>query len=284
VHKAASSPPPPRTISPTPATPAPIGGGAVVNSAGAILPNPSRTPGAVNPNVTQADIASTICTSGWTSTVRPSSSYTTALKKQQLATGYAYRGDTSTGDYEEDHLIPLELGGSPASVLNLWPEPYNASEGAITKDRIENKLKALVCDGALSLTVAQHAIAANWFVAYQTYLGAPTATVAPPVPRATVPSTHSATLTCSASVSNSSPTDYSTVDVIVGTGLSGATVTATAHYKSTDTTHTGTAASNGVATIPFHIARATVGYQVRVDVTVSGAGSTSSCSTAFTPR
>jgi hypothetical protein len=44
------------------------------------------------------------------------------------------------------------------------------------------------------------------------------------------------------------------------------------------------AGSNGEATIPFHIARATVGYQVLVDVTASGAGSTKSCSTAFTPR
>jgi hypothetical protein len=257
----------------------------VINSAGAVLPNSSRTPGAVNPNVTQANISSTICTAGWTSTVRPPSSYTTALKKQQLATGYAYHGDTNTGDYEEDHLIPLELGGSPASVLNLWPEPYNASDGAITKDKIENKLNALVCDGALSLTVAQHAIAANWFVAYQTYLGASTTTpTAPPAPATTVPPVHSAALTCSASMSNSSPADYSTVNVIVATGLGGATATATAHYKTTDTTHTGSAASNGVATIPFHIARATVGYQVNVDVTVSGAGSTRSCSTAFTPR
>jgi hypothetical protein len=85
-------------------------------------------------------------------------------------------------------------------------------------------------------------------------------------------------------MSNASPSDYSTVDVIVGTGLSGATVTATAHYKSKDTTHTRTAASNGVATIPFYIAGATVGYQVSVDVTASGAGSTRTCSTSFTPR
>jgi hypothetical protein len=256
----------------------------VINSAGAILPNSSRTPGAINPSVTQANIASTICTSGWTSTIRPPSSYTTSLKEQQLATGYAFHGDTNTGDYEEDHLIPLELGGSPASALNLWPEPYHASAGAITKDRIENKLNALVCDGALSLTVAQHAIATNWFIAYQTYLGAPTTTAAPPVPPRTVPSVRPATLTCSARMSNSSPTDYSTVDVIVDTGLNGASVTATAHYKTTDTTHTMAAGNSGVATIPFHIARATVGYQVVVDVTASGAGSTRSCSTAFTPR
>jgi hypothetical protein len=260
-------------------------GASVINSAGAVLPNPARTPGAINTNVTQSDIYSTICVSGWTSTVRPPSSYTTGLKEQQLASGYAYRGDTNTSDYEEDHLIPLELGGSPTSTLNLWPEPYFAPDGARTKDQIENKLNALVCDRALTLAAAQHAIASNWFVAYQTYIGTPTSsepavttTVAPPAP------TQSSALTCSASMSNSSPSQYSTVDVIVHAGVGGASVTATAHYKSTNTTHTGTAGSNGVASIPFYISRATIGYQVEVDVTVSAAGSTRSCSTSFTPR
>jgi hypothetical protein len=266
-----------------PSNPAPNDGGDETNSAGAVLPNPARVPGADNPDVTQANIASTICTSDWTSTVRPPSTYTTSLKEQQLATGYAYHGDTNPGDYEEDHLIPLELGGSPTSPLNLWPEPYKAARGAATKDQIENKLNALVCDREVTLTVAQRAIAANWFVAYQTYLGVPT-TGAPSVPPTPVPSALSAPLTCSAGMSNSSPTDYSTVDVIVDTGLRGAYVTATAHYRTTDTTHSRTAASNGVAVILFDISRATVGYRVPVDVAVSGAGSTRSCSTAFTPR
>src|SRR5581483_11972185 len=68
------------------------------------LPDPSCQPGAYNPDVTQSTIATTICVSGWTATVRPSSSYTTALKIQQIAE-YAY-SDTSTADYEEDHLVP----------------------------------------------------------------------------------------------------------------------------------------------------------------------------------
>jgi hypothetical protein len=55
--------------------------------------------------VTQSSVGQTICVSGWTTTVRPSSGYTTALKERQLATDYAYRGDTATGDYEEDHLL-----------------------------------------------------------------------------------------------------------------------------------------------------------------------------------
>lgn len=145
----------------------------VVNSAGAILPDPERTPGAANPDVTQANIHSTICVSGWTATIRPPSSYTTGLKEQQLASGYAFHGDMATSDYEEDHLISLEIGGSPTSELNLWPEPYNTVDGARTKDVIENKLNELVCAGSISLITAQHAIAANWFTAYQTYVGTP---------------------------------------------------------------------------------------------------------------
>jgi len=88
-------------------------GGITVNAAGAILPNSARTPGATNPAVTQANIGQTICVSGYTATIRPDSSITTELKKEQLASGYAYKGDTATGAYEEDHLISLEIGGAP---------------------------------------------------------------------------------------------------------------------------------------------------------------------------
>jgi hypothetical protein len=138
---------------------------------GAFLPNHARTPGAVNPAVTQANIHRTICVRGWTATVRPSSSLTTALKVKQLATGYAYHGDRVKGHYEEDHLISLELGGAPAAAANLWPEPYASAEGARVKDRVENKLHALVCAGTLRLSVAQHVIASNWWAAYKTYVG-----------------------------------------------------------------------------------------------------------------
>jgi hypothetical protein len=154
------------------AVPARPAGGITVNSAGAVLPNSARTPGATNPSVSQANIGRTICVSGWTATVRPSSSVTTGLKVEQLASGYTYEGDTTTGDYEEDHLISLEIGGAPDAEANLWPEPYNTSEGARVKDVVENKLHSLVCDGTISLATAQRAIATNWWVAYQTYVGA----------------------------------------------------------------------------------------------------------------
>jgi hypothetical protein len=159
----------------------------VVASSGAVLPNPHRTPGALNPAVTQATIRSTICVSGWTATIRPASSYTTAIKQQQLATGYTYKGDQNTSDYEEDHLVSLELGGSPTAVRNLWPEPYRAAEGARVKDRIENKLHELVCAGHVSLATARRTIASNWWHAYQTYVGATVATSAPTTRQTTAP-------------------------------------------------------------------------------------------------
>ena len=136
-----------------------------------LMPDPSKTPGAVNPNVTQANIHQTICVSGFTATIRPPSSYTTALKVQQLGSGYAVNGDYNTSHYEEDHLISLELGGAPSDPRNLWPEPYSGSANARVKDKIENKLHALVCSGAVTLRAAQAMIATNWEDAYQKYLG-----------------------------------------------------------------------------------------------------------------
>jgi hypothetical protein len=160
------------------------------------------TPGAIDPRITQADIHSTICVSGYSASVRPAAAYTTALKIRQLAAGYSYHGDPRTGDYEEDHLISLELGGSPTSPKNLWPEPYAAREGARVKDRIENKLHELVCAGELSLRTAQHAIAVNWWQAYQRYIGVDARPPAPvthaPQP-APPPAHHGCTTTSSGS-------------------------------------------------------------------------------------
>ncbi|WP_327065442.1 hypothetical protein [Kitasatospora sp. NBC_01302] len=132
------------------------------------LPDPSCTPGAVNPDVTQDTIDSTICVSGWTATVRPPTSYTNRLKAQQIvAYGYA---DTTMSDYEEDHFIPLELGGSPTSPLNLWPEPHATVDGGSSygKDGVETKLKNAVCAGKAGLTAAQNAIATDWTTALST--------------------------------------------------------------------------------------------------------------------
>jgi hypothetical protein len=118
--------------------------------------------------VTQSNINSTICVSGWTKTIRPSTSYTNKLKTTQIGE-YGY-SDTSLSDYEEDHLIALELGGNPTAATNLWPEPHATVNGGSSskKDTIENKLKKMVCGGTITLASARKAIATNWTTALST--------------------------------------------------------------------------------------------------------------------
>jgi hypothetical protein len=119
------------------------------HAAGAVVADPIRTPGVLNPDVTQATIRSTICVHGWTRTVRPPVEYTNALKARQMRR-YGETGALSA--YQEDHLISLELGGHPTDPRNLWPEPYPRASAV---DQIENVLNAKVCDGRLSLHDAQ---------------------------------------------------------------------------------------------------------------------------------
>ena len=109
----------------------------------------SLTPGALNPDVTQSTIGETVCKSGWTRTVRPPTDYTNDLKRKQMA---AYGRAGSLSDYQEDHLISLELGGDPTDPRNLWPEPYPR---AADVDKEENHLNGLLCSGELTLAEAQ---------------------------------------------------------------------------------------------------------------------------------
>lgn len=122
-----------------------------------MLPDATCTPGVIDPRVTQANIHSTICVSGYTGVVRPGTSVTNRLKRDGIAAyGYA---DKTMGDYEEDHLVSLELGGSPADPKNLWPEqPRSPNQ----KDRVENYLHRAVCAGTIKLSTAQREISTNW--------------------------------------------------------------------------------------------------------------------------
>ncbi len=80
---------------------------------------------------------------------------------------YAEYGIThhSTGQYEVDHLVSLELGGSN-DIANLWPEAASPKPGFHEKDKVENYLHAQVCSGAMSLKEAQIKIATNWLDVY----------------------------------------------------------------------------------------------------------------------
>lgn len=132
------------------------------------LPDRACTPGVTDPRVTPATISSTICTTGYTSTVRPSTSVTGPLK---LASIRAYGLPGSKGLYEYDHLISLELGGAPADPANLFPEPYAGTAGARVKDRAENALADAVCTHRIGLRAAQHIIATDWRGAYRRFVG-----------------------------------------------------------------------------------------------------------------
>ena len=134
------------------------------------LPNPALTPGAINPNVRPDNLADTICKSGWTKTVRPPAAYTGALKIAQIVE-YGY-GDRNRSHYEEDHLVPLELGGAPRDPRNLWPQPHSATlpdgtaVGSGEKDDLEDALRRRVCAGEMELADAQRAIAGDWVTAW----------------------------------------------------------------------------------------------------------------------
>ena len=133
---------------------------------GGTLPDPVCTPGATDPHVTQTTLDTTICRSGgYTSTVRPPVSVTSTEKRSALR---AYNDTAPINTYELDHLVSLELGGSPNSPHNLWPQP-GASPNP--KDKLETALHNLVCTHRMPLADAQTAIATDWITTYRQVLG-----------------------------------------------------------------------------------------------------------------
>jgi len=71
----------------------------------------------------------------------------------------------SPGQYEVDHLVPLELGGNN-DIANLWPEAAYPKPGFHEKDQVENYLHDQVCSGAMPMKEAQTEIATNWLAVY----------------------------------------------------------------------------------------------------------------------
>lgn len=128
------------------------------------LPNPILTPGVV----LTTDVAE-VCVPGYAGNVRNVS----AAKKRAVYKRYGlpYNDRSKCVDGAEvDHLISLQLGGSN-DIRNLWPESYCGTWNAHVKDRLENHLHRMVCDGEISLREAQRIIAKDWIEAYRKYLG-----------------------------------------------------------------------------------------------------------------
>ena len=142
------------------------------------LPDPDCTPGVTNPNITQDNINENICKKAntgkqWTgvnpytgksetgtNTLRPPTSYSGKLKAIQIK---EYGLTKPIQNYEEDHLISLQLGGNPVDPRNLWPEfPKSTNQ----KDVFEGFLNRQVCSGRITLAQAQHDIATDWKAAW----------------------------------------------------------------------------------------------------------------------
>lgn len=135
------------------------------NSNGFLLPDPSCTPGAINPSLTLDVLKDPQFT---TKCVRDQA--TTAQEKFVTYRWYGLQKPANnTGQNqvcELDHLISLELGGAD-TLDNLWPQ-CGPSRVALNqrffkrKDTVENYLAKQVRDGNMSLSDAQKGIAKDW--------------------------------------------------------------------------------------------------------------------------
>ena len=125
-----------------------------------LVPNSKLTPGIVDSSATVPKI----CKAGYSASVR---NVPLSVKHQVFV---EYNTDPMSDQFEVDHLISLELGGSN-DIKNLWPQSYTTQPlNAHRKDVLENKLHSLVCSGQLDLATAQKAIATDWIAAYRKYV------------------------------------------------------------------------------------------------------------------
>lgn len=116
------------------------------------LPDHACTPGTIFVTATREKI----CTPGYAKSVR---NVPEAVKNQV----YREYGIPShqPGQYEVDHLVSLELGGSN-DIANLWPEAAEPRPGFHEKDRYENFVHEQICRGEISLQEGQRRIAEDW--------------------------------------------------------------------------------------------------------------------------
>jgi hypothetical protein len=136
------------------------------------IPDHNRTPGAINPEITQGNLQQTVCIPGYTKTIRPPSYYTSQLKAKQMRE----LGLTGTmRDYHEDHLVPLCVAGHPRDKRNLWPEPVAGRWSASVKDLLESSVCRQVCRGDITLEQGRAIFLdePDWTKAYEKYFARP---------------------------------------------------------------------------------------------------------------
>lgn len=129
-----------------------------------VLPLPATT-GALNPQVTDTNLAQTVCGNGGTGKYRPSQGYAGRVKHLELTTpvgqsvpitvtpadatspgdlhvgrtyqvpgyrGYYPPDGDQPGNVELDHYIALSDGGDGYDPANLWPQPGGQAHLAVT--------------------------------------------------------------------------------------------------------------------------------------------------------
>lgn len=125
--------------------------------------SPLRPDPALTPGDTRSVTLKNLCPHANTKAVRN----VTEPERRQVFAEYHISYPPKHGQYEVDHLISLELGGSN-DIKNLWPQDYTTKPwNAHVKDKLENKLHSLVCAGKMTLKDAQQGIAADWIALYQ---------------------------------------------------------------------------------------------------------------------
>jgi Putative zinc-finger len=123
-----------------------------------LVPIPTLTPGVARPiSARQACVAAPL-----------DQMASIPLAVQQRVFQEYGMGDGQRRQYEVDHLITPELGGTD-DIKNLWPEPYSSEWNARVKDQLEDHLRELVCAGKLDVKTAQREIATDWISAYKRY-------------------------------------------------------------------------------------------------------------------
>ncbi|MDQ6752917.1 MAG: hypothetical protein M3017_05790 [Actinomycetota bacterium] len=130
---------------------------------GDYLPDPACTPGAIDPAVTQDNLASTICKSGYTTTVRAPVADTDKVKVLSLR----QYGQTPAFTTEFDHELSRSSSAAPTQYRTCGRSRTVQEPPGTTnpKDPVETQLNKAVCSHKIALAAAQNAIAHNWVTA-----------------------------------------------------------------------------------------------------------------------
>lgn len=143
-----------------------------------VIPDPHLTPGVALPNVTVQQV----CQKGYANVLNGGVRNVPESEKRAVFIEYFGAVPAHPGNYEIDHCVSLEIGGSNDQ-KNLWPEAYTniingVDLGAHTKDKLEDRMAALLRDdlkanGPVHATALMHQfqneIATNWISAYNKY-------------------------------------------------------------------------------------------------------------------